>query len=245
MGKYTSDWQKPYVEKNRRFVSYCIYCGGIADTREHIPSRVFLDEPYADDMAVVPACNHCNMGYSSDEEYLACYLDVLKCTINGNSEHLRVKTKKAFEHSPSLEPYIRKMISKESDCTKFQCPNDKLEKVLSKLAIGHLANFYDRRADEYSLKVSFSFEPMLSEDEYADFNKFAEIQKVDGLMSDAIENILVFQGFDGTVAAFMPWIDVQTGNYRYQAYYDDKIDTLVVKIVIFEFLYAEVHCKVD
>lgn len=243
MGKYTSDWQKPYVEKSKRFDSFCIYCSKNADTREHIPSQVFLDEPYPDDMAVVPACFCCNNGYSSDEEYLACYLDVLRCDVNNGNMGLRVKTINAFKHSSVFEMSIRKTISKENGIIKTQCPNDKIERVIAKLTIGHLANFYDKQADEFSMEISFSFSPLLSNDEMANFEEVKEIQKVDGLMSDGIENILVLQGSDGTATAFMPWIDVQPGNYRYQTYYDDDVDEIVVKIVLFEFLFALVHFK--
>ena len=59
----------------------CIYCGKPATTREHVPSKAFLVEPYPDNLATIPACFECNNGFSNDEEYVACFLDVLKESI--------------------------------------------------------------------------------------------------------------------------------------------------------------------
>jgi hypothetical protein len=44
------------------------YCEGVPETRDHVPSRVLLDEPYPENLPVVPACKSCNSGFSADEE---------------------------------------------------------------------------------------------------------------------------------------------------------------------------------
>ena len=44
----------------------CIYCGKPATTREHIPSKAFLIEPYPEDLATLPACFECNNGFSNN-----------------------------------------------------------------------------------------------------------------------------------------------------------------------------------
>lgn len=76
MGYFTS-WDKSR-EKG------CIYCGKPATTREHIPSKAFLIEPYPEDLATLPACFECNNGFSNDEEYVSCFLDVLKAAVYQN-----------------------------------------------------------------------------------------------------------------------------------------------------------------
>lgn len=43
----------------------------------------------------------------------------------------------------------------------------------------------------------------------------------------------------GDAYTFAGWIDVQNGQYRYQVSYDNN-SNIVVKIVIFEFLYCRV-----
>jgi len=54
-----------------RLVLGCTYCHRDTDTREHVPSRILLDEPYLDNLPVLPACAKCNQGFSLDEEYFA------------------------------------------------------------------------------------------------------------------------------------------------------------------------------
>lgn len=35
-----------HVTFSRKGTHYCIYCGSISDTREHVPSKIFLSKPY-------------------------------------------------------------------------------------------------------------------------------------------------------------------------------------------------------
>ena len=63
----------------------CVYCGNAAGTRDHVPPKVLLDEPYPPDLPPVPACDECNNRFSTMveqtegltvqmvlSEYLAC-----------------------------------------------------------------------------------------------------------------------------------------------------------------------------
>ena len=56
----------------------CCYCGGYADTVDHVSSKVFLDEPYPDNLPVVPCCRNCNEEFSLDEEYVAVLLECVR-----------------------------------------------------------------------------------------------------------------------------------------------------------------------
>lgn len=54
---------------DKRLTGICVYCGGEPSTRDHVPSKVFLDEPYPENnLPVVPACETCNNSFSLDEE---------------------------------------------------------------------------------------------------------------------------------------------------------------------------------
>jgi len=66
-------------EKNEGF---CVFCGSKPSTRDHVPSRVLLDEPYPPDLPVVPACESCNASFCKDEQYVAC---LLECAISGSA----------------------------------------------------------------------------------------------------------------------------------------------------------------
>ena len=52
-----------------RLNNYCAYCGGPAETEDHVPSRCFLDKPYPQDLPVIPCCHKCNYEFSKDEEF--------------------------------------------------------------------------------------------------------------------------------------------------------------------------------
>ena len=70
LGYYT------YWDKSRD--NGCIYCGDLATTREHVPSKAFLVEPYPENLPTIPSCFKCNNGFSFDEQYVSYYLDTLR-----------------------------------------------------------------------------------------------------------------------------------------------------------------------
>lgn len=93
MGKYSDDALRPLIEKNKRFDSICIYCRtNIANSREHLPSRIFLDTPYTEEYSVVPACKKCNGSFSTDEVYVSSFIDKLRNALSNNEIPLRAKT---------------------------------------------------------------------------------------------------------------------------------------------------------
>src|SRR5262245_36127379 len=81
---------------------WCVFCGGPVETRDHAPSRVFLDEPYPENLPVVPSCQDCNRSFSLDEEYLAC---LIECARTGSVDKARIarpKIAKTLERKVSL-----------------------------------------------------------------------------------------------------------------------------------------------
>ena len=80
-----------HVFVDQRLTGMCVYCGGTPNTRDHVPSIVFLDEPLPRDLPVVDACEKCNNGFSIHEQYLAC---LLECAIHGSVEPEHVKRDK-------------------------------------------------------------------------------------------------------------------------------------------------------
>ena len=48
----------------------CVYCGGVADTKDHIPSRNLFPKGASNtSFLLVPSCGGCNNSFSKDEEY--------------------------------------------------------------------------------------------------------------------------------------------------------------------------------
>jgi len=61
------DEYRPRVVFDRSSTMQCVYCGDVADSREHCPSKVFLTKPFPPDLPVVPACIKCNNSFAHDE----------------------------------------------------------------------------------------------------------------------------------------------------------------------------------
>ncbi|MDN2606904.1 hypothetical protein OB917_27830 [Klebsiella variicola] len=92
---------------DNRLVSGCVYCGGIPETREHVPSKVFLDAPLPENLSVVGACRKCNNGFSSDEEYVACLLEAAIAGSASPSDVRREKVSGILERTPKLQKKVR------------------------------------------------------------------------------------------------------------------------------------------
>jgi hypothetical protein len=91
------DQLKSYADE--RLMSGCLYCSESPETREHVPSRILLDEPYPDNLPVFAACARCNRGFSLDEEYVACLID---CSRSGSVDAVqRPKISRVLEESSS------------------------------------------------------------------------------------------------------------------------------------------------
>lgn len=117
----------------------CCYCGGFADTVDHVPSKVFLDKPYPENLPVVPCCKKCNEQFSLDEEYVAVLFECVRCQSFDPHQFKREKIRKIVEHNPALLLTVKKTSSPMLDGRFSINPeNARMKKVLTKLIVGHL-----------------------------------------------------------------------------------------------------------
>jgi hypothetical protein len=91
---------RTYVDD--RLAAFCYACGGAPAPRDHVPPKVFLDEPYPEDLPVVGSCRTCNEGASLDEEYVACVLEVAARGTVDPSGLTRPKIVRKLTKNPSL-----------------------------------------------------------------------------------------------------------------------------------------------
>lgn len=175
LGYYTS-WEKSKSNG-------CIYCGESATTREHTPSKTFLIEPYPENLPTIPACFACNNGYSEDEKYVACFLDLLKSQV----------------------------------CLDYTQQEQTKLRLLKEVWYDFVFNMSQNDIEEFNNIPVYSLYP-----------------EVGSRGMYVIQNLSA-----GDAQTFARWIDVQNGQYRYQVSYDNN-GSIVVKIVIFEFLYCRV-----
>jgi len=67
-----------YAEKKKGIESRCIYCGALAKTREHTPSKVFLNKPRSENLPMTPSCEACNNVFSRDDLNLCILVETYK-----------------------------------------------------------------------------------------------------------------------------------------------------------------------
>lgn len=112
----------------------CAYCGGQPSTRDHVPPKVFLDEPYPSNLIVVASCLECNNSRSADEVYVACALE-LASTPSGDPARIeRDVIIRTFDERPALLDRVR--LQTLGDGTAIRPEMDRVEMVMGKIATG-------------------------------------------------------------------------------------------------------------
>lgn len=227
---------------------WCIFCGGPDETEDHVPSRVFLDAPHPDNPPVVSACRSCNGSFALDEEYMAC---AIECALAGSIDLAMKRPKIAgiLEHSPSLRARLAAARYEIDGSTGFHVETDRIRRILTKLARGHVA--YEQNEPQLEEPTFVAFHPFTSLDPQQRAQFFAvgashergqrsapvRIQGWSEVGSRAMtREVLAFASaphpdlVDG-------WVVVQPGNYRYRVTWGRESR---VQLVIREYLVAEV-----
>ncbi|MFJ9501553.1 hypothetical protein [Brevibacillus centrosporus] len=248
---YGDDRLRHKIVYTRGSYSECIYCGEKANTREHVPSKVFLVKPYPDFLGIVPACFKCNNSFSSDELVISILIERLKSKHYGQRYIVSEQAIARFKKNGKLLNEIDKAIENKNT-NQF---DKKISRILFKLAIGH-AVF--EVSEGYCIKdgtVNYAFRDSMSNEEIEDFSApfILNEQLLPEVGSRAYERIvvveLVLASVDdpeqqvSTPIVMLDWVDVQDSKYAYTSYkFGDEI---VVKMIINDFLYAQVIITLD
>lgn len=226
-----------------RLIDGCIYCGGLPDTRDHVPSRSLLDAPLPENLPVVGACRECNNAFSSDEEYFVCLLETV---LRGSTDAVqRPVVADIFRRNPALRARIEAARQERDGQVIFSIEVDRVRAVLLKLARGHAA--YELSAVRRRDPAVFSWGPLaLLSDEEREFIEDVHVPDLyPEIGSRAMQRMVVaqftFTGPDGgeqqhDALLVHDWLEVQEGRYRYVAYEDHS--GVHVKIVMDEYLYC-------
>ena len=217
---------------DQRNKGFCVHCGGIDETCDHVPSKVFLDDPYPDNLMVCAACLKCNNGLSFDEEYLAC---LLECIIAGDAnpgEMRRPKIARTLIQKPALLRRLQDSKTQYNGQPHWSVEYDRVKAVVLKLARCHMA---------FELN-----EPQIGEPSCITFRPLAAMEALERLSfendnmallpevgSRAMQRLLVV----GSDVFSAGWLIVQDDNYRYRV---DTGDGYRVRIVIREYLACEI-----
>lgn len=198
----------------RLIVEWCAYCGGPADTLDHVPSKVLLDDPVPEYPPRVPACLACNRGFSLDEEYTACFLE---CVLAGSTDPARLrrpKVQRALHHSPRLAAEIRASSRVTASAQILWTPDaPRIEKVVLKLARGHA--YCELSSPQLEAPASLFCVPLASIDGLARerFERGPERHDWPELGTRAF---LRAAGVAPYAQWGQFWVNVQHGRYRYR-----------------------------
>jgi hypothetical protein len=216
-----------------RLTGICVYCGAQAETRDHVPSKVLLDEPYPPTFPIVGACESCNVSFSLDEQYLACLIECVICGTVETTGLQRPNVKRILSGNPSLQRRIEYSRRKdEADSLFWEAEIDRLRKVVSKLARGHAAYELYPKIEE-PLQVTFA--PLLTLSE-VERNAFENVASGRLALWPEIGSRAFLRACGETpdrLERSRDWVVVQPGRYRYSAV---EMDGVFVKIVLSEYL---------
>lgn len=225
-----------------RLVQGCVYCGGPEQTRDHVPSRVFLDSPFPENLPVVAACEVCNRGFSSDEEYVACMIEAAALGTTDPEKMRRERVAKTLRRQHLLRSRIEASKCEVGGQISFTAEADRARNVLLKLARGHAAfELSAVQRDEPSFLSYWPLHGMTAEEREAfEAPHFPEVfgeVGSRGLQRTMLitANLVSADGDDVLVPLLMnDWLEVQEDRYRYLAY--ETLGEVTVKIVIGEYL---------
>lgn len=229
---------RQYIFSDDRLAGCCVYCGGPAETRDHVPSRILLDDPLPEDLPVVAACARCNQGFSLDEEYLACLVDcVMVGTANPSRSH-RDKIRRALEQNPSLTARLDACKRMDDGGRLIWKPEEnRVRNVFLKLARGHAA--FELGLPLLDAPLSVRICPLLamSHEQQAAFEgaSAGELRCWPEIVSRAFLRAGEFPPYSGQQGS---WVVVQPGRYRYAV---DQPGGVVVQIIIGEYL----ACRIE
>jgi|GEM_PF-1137034 len=217
----------------------CIYCHEKADSREHIPSKVFLNEPFTTNLAILPSCIKCNNSYSENEQYVACLIDYIQYKMNNLKTVKREKIQKAFNARPYIEDELENSTkySDDGSVEYIEYNHEKIKNIVLKLSIGHaiysLSSIY---VNEQNI-INYKFFPQLTKEEMDNFNLEPSYDISPEIGSRGGTYLTVSSNGKPTAI----WNIVQDGQYRFLVFHNQSSTT--VRIVIGEYFYSEVIWK--
>jgi len=211
----------------------CVYCGiGPIETRDHVPSRILLDDPFPENLPVVPACQSCNQEFSRDEEYLACLIECAICGGTNAEDVCRPKIARVLTERPRLAARLKRARHEANGLIDFRIEEERVLGVIAKLARGHAA--FDLHEPKPGAPVAMVACPMrlMPSEKRSAFENAA----VSSLWPEVGSRAMVRIG-SGMVGA-SEWIEVQSGRYRYLAAVTES--SIIVRMVLSEYLAGEV-----
>ena len=227
---------------DQRYGQTCIYCHEKIETREHTPSRVFLDEPYPNNLPVVGACKKCNNGFSINEEYMACLIECVICGSTDIDKLKREKIKRILSSKPALREKLSQTITEKEGVIFFSVEIPRIRQVVRKIALCHILYEFNIEVDVFddnSCSDSIYTIPSMTKEDIQAFEDVAmcTIDIWPEVGSRAMQRLVVA----GEQLYNESWIEVQEGRYRYCVRLEN--DVIEVRMVFSDYLACIVRCS--
>ena len=208
------DPRKIYSDKRLRGI--CVYCGLNPETSDHVPSKVFLDEPYPENLPVVDACESCNNGFSLDEEYLACFIECVLAGTTDPTKIRRLKVSRILTEKPALRSLIESTRNENNGQILWNPDVKRMHLVLLKLARGHAAYECSEPRLDQPTAISVRSILTMSKEERRSFEELSQNTVLPEIGSRAFMGTVVL----GKELYFDEgWRVVQKDRYMYAVHY--------------------------
>lgn len=225
---------------DERLMTSCVYCGGPPETDDHVPSKILLDEPFPEGLAVVLSCWACNNGLSRDEDYVVCFIDCVLAGSTDPNDVGREKIRRALRHSPALAARIEAARTAGNDGQIFWQPEqDRVRRVVMKLARGHVAYWLSTPRYDEPEHVALMPIDQLTEQKRGQFEAAPQEAIWPEIGSRAFVDAAITWTRSLEQAVQLPnaWQQFQPGRYRFLVSYSDRIK---VRMLLSEYLACEV-----
>ncbi len=230
----------------------CVHCGGSLDpstaTREHVPSKCLLREPYPRELITMEACRECNAGFSKDEQYLFAVLEAVQVGSTDPAKQRSPKASRVFRRHPGLRKRV------EQSRREVQTPYDSTE-VSFVPEMGRVNRVVIKHARCHAL---YELDQALSRD--PDYVNAVPLERLSPRQRDNFDSIegaksgwaevgtRMFQRqcyWTGPVRSDLwgAWVIVQEGVYRYAL--ADLDAGFLVRSVIHDYLATEAYWEFD
>jgi hypothetical protein len=212
-----------------RLMGSCVFCGGPNESKDHIPSKIFLDSPFPSDLHSVEACKSCNQSFSGDEEYMACLIEAVICGSVESENLQRDKIKKILDAKPSLKESLGRSMELAGEDVFFRPEYERITNIVLKTALGHAA--YE------SSELNFRFKPFIAIQVIHLMNDEQRTAFETPIAAEALPEI-GSRSFQRAIQHGTGWVVVQEGRYRFLMHND--FSGCTVKMVFSDYLAAEV-----
>ncbi|KRB55907.1 hypothetical protein [Flavobacterium sp. Root186] len=195
---------------DERLDKMCTYCGDKHGTRDHVPSKILLNEPFPENLPIVYCCDNCNQSFSLDEQYFACSLE---CIIHGTTDIDKLNRKKIKEtllKNKKLQQRIENSFIYGDNIKVFKYEEDRFKNVITKLAKGHIKFETSEPKFDNPSHIGITTIGSMSEQEINSFFKTKELEIAPEVGS---RGTMILNFYDDV--PYATWEDVQSEVYQY------------------------------